>query len=72
MQDQQTVTVHGFRLYGSHIEDFKVANFKATREVIAALGGEPLLGTEQTVPRSELDRHGRYRRVATGWGELAD
>ena len=29
-----------------------------------------LEGTGEDVPLSELDAQGRYRRIATGWGEL--
>lgn len=70
MQDQQTVKVHGFRHLGEHTKIFEVAPFKATIEKIQALGGQPLLGTEQLVSVAELDQEGRYRRIATGWGAL--
>jgi hypothetical protein len=70
MQEQESVLVHAFRRVGKTLEDFEVAGFKATREQISALGGEPIPGTEQQVPRSELDERGNYRRIATGWGDL--
>jgi hypothetical protein len=56
MDQPETVTVFNFRIVDGG--EFAVAPFKATR------------GTEQVVDRDELDRHGRYRRIATGWGEL--
>ncbi len=46
---------------------------KATRSTIVDdFHGEVLEGTGEEVVPSALDRHGLYRRVATGWGELAD
>ena len=70
MQEQQGVLVQAFRRVGNTLENFEVAGFKATPEKIRALGGEPLPGTEQRVPQSELDEEGHYRRIATGWGGL--
>jgi len=71
MQDQGIVKVYAFRVYGSHVESPRLANFKATRETIQRLQGELVAGTEEDVARSELDGDGRYRRIATGWGELS-
>jgi hypothetical protein len=71
MDEDQTVLVHAFHFYGRTLEDIEVATFKATHEAILALGGEPLAGTAERVPRSEVDESGHYRRMATGWGELA-
>jgi hypothetical protein len=70
MQEQQSVLVQAFRRFGNHFENVEVASFKATPEKIKALGGEPIPGTEQRVPSSELDSDGHYRRIATGWGGL--
>ena len=39
--------------------------------VITARGKEALEATAEEVAPDALDAQGRYRRVATGWGELA-
>jgi hypothetical protein len=39
--------------------------------IVDVLKAEIVEGTGQEVLRSELDNEGRYRRIATGWGELA-
>lgn len=70
MQEVATVVVYGLQLYSANVEHREVAGFKATLDAIKALGGEPIEGTAQSVMRSKLDRQGRYRRIATGWGEL--
>jgi len=70
VQDEPTVTVYSFRVQGEHREDLRIAGFKATREAIRALKGDLLAGTGQQIRLAELDQQGRYRRVATGWGEL--
>lgn len=71
MQKQADVKVYGFRVYGSHVESPRVAGYKATREAILRMEGEVIAGTEEHVPPAELDTEGRYRRIATGWGELS-
>jgi hypothetical protein len=70
MPDQDVVKVYAFRVFGSHVESPRLANFKATRETIRRLEGDLVPGTEEVVARSELDDDGRYRRIATGWGGL--
>ncbi len=68
--DQQ-VTVFSFRTLDSGFESSAVSAFKATREAIAEVyQGDVIEGTGQRVSAEELDAQGRYRRVATGWGEL--
>jgi hypothetical protein len=53
-------------------ESTHFSNFKAARAVIVErYHGEVLEGTAETVETSSLDREGRYRRIATGWGELS-
>ncbi|CAN5299052.1 hypothetical protein BH11PSE9_BH11PSE9_15300 [soil metagenome] len=71
MTQPDTVVVFNFRtLEGGH-EFTHLLPFKATREAIESVfGGTVLEGTGQRVERAELDESGRYRRVATGWGEL--
>jgi hypothetical protein len=51
-------------------EDMRHSRYQATREAILRLGGKLIEGTEHWVPVDQLDELGRYRRVATGWGEL--
>ena len=48
-----------------------IATYKATRgTIVDRLKGTVLEGTGEEVPENELDPNGRYRRIATGWGEL--
>jgi hypothetical protein len=70
LHEQTTVIVYNFHLLSSHVERPELASFKATAEVIHALGGMPLPGTAQEVPADALDAQGRYRRLNTGWGAL--
>lgn len=71
MKQGRTVKVFNFRTYDPERQMLAVARFKAEREVIVSrFGGEVLEGTGHEVPCEEIDEQGRYRRVATGWGEL--
>lgn len=71
MQATQTVTVYSFRTFELDAEAYHVAPFKAPRELISdRFGGEVLEGTGVDVDAASLDKQGRYRRVATGWGAL--
>lgn len=66
-----SLLVFNFRLAEGHLENQRVATYKATLQHIQAVGGEPLAGSEESVAAPEIDAKGRYRRAATGWGELA-
>ncbi len=67
-----TVTVYSFQTFAEDAEGARIAPFKAQRDVIAErFGGQILEGTGVDVGAGELDAHGRYRRIATGWGELS-
>lgn len=67
-----TVTVYSFRMFDLNTESDHFSNFKAAREVIVErYRGQVLEGTAESVEVSALDGEGRYRRIATGWGELA-
>lgn len=69
--DQVTVFHFGVHETGSDIP--VVSSFKATRDTIVnTLKREVLEGTGEEVPRHALDSQGRFRRVATGWGELPE
>ncbi len=71
MEDRQTVIVYSFQIFDSEIGHLRHANCKASRETIASiLGAELLEGTDQEVPAGALDELGRYRRIASGWGEM--
>jgi hypothetical protein len=71
MTAQEITTVFSFQTYDSQTHGMVLAPFKAERGVIQKrYSGEVLEGTGQEVPRHALDNEGRYRRVATGWGEL--
>lgn len=68
---RESVEVYSFRIPEPTIELSRHAPFKATREAIERLfGGEVLEGTAERVDLDELDEQGRFRRVATGWGDL--
>ena len=72
MDESKLTEVHGFWTYDKGIEAPALAPFKATRESIATVWkGRVADGTEQWVDDSQLDDRGRYRRIPTGWGELA-
>ena len=67
----QVVTVYNFRIPEGRDRSAQVSTFKATRQAIMdVFGGDLLEGTDQVVGVDELDESGRYRRLATGWGEL--
>lgn len=70
MPGQAMVTVYGFHTRAGHVENPQVSLFKATPAAIQRLGGEIIEGTGEEVSREEVDGHGHYRRVATGWGAL--
>ena len=71
MDTADLVTVYNFWTFGNTAESRALSTSKAPRDVIVgALRAEVVPGTGQAVLRSELDRHGHYRRIATGWGEL--
>lgn len=66
-----TVTVYNFRTLELGIEMARMAGYKATRQQIASMHNAVLLeGTEEAVPIAELDEHGYFRRLPTGWGDL--
>ncbi len=72
MPESNPVKVFSFWTFDSNVETPTLAPFKATREAIATKWkGKVAEGTEQVVSEDELDRSGRYRRIASGWGELA-
>jgi hypothetical protein len=64
------VTVFAFEVFDLETRDYRLSRYKASRELIGKWGGRLLEGTGEKVDPGELDRHGRFRRVATGWGEL--
>ncbi|HSW04097.1 hypothetical protein [Aquabacterium sp.] len=70
MHDDATVKVFSFYTDGAHVENPTVSTFKATPAAIRKLGGSVIEATGEEVALSELDQHGRYRRLATGWGAL--
>lgn len=71
MDASNTVTVYTFRTYAGHAEIPVVAPYKAPMEVIRAIGGEVVSGTQEVVSADDLNEHGHYQRQATGWGDLA-
>jgi hypothetical protein len=72
MRHQDIVTVYSFLVQSFVPEATMHSSFKAQRDVIVdKYGGQVLEGTAEEVSLSELDSEGRFRRVATGWGELS-
>jgi len=72
MSEADTVTVYSFRVFELEPETQHVSRFKAPRHLIAErFRGKVLEGTGEEVETSALDAEGRYRRIATGWGELS-
>jgi flagellar biosynthesis/type III secretory pathway ATPase len=71
MHQAHKVTVYGFVDLTHGVEGAVVAPFKATRTAIdTRFIGRVLEGTAQQVDADELDEHGRWQRLPTGWGEL--
>jgi hypothetical protein len=69
--DSTEVTVYNYLTIDGSQGARHPAPFKAPRERIeTTLNGKVLEGTAESVPASQLDAQGRYRRRATGWGEL--
>lgn len=67
-----SVEVFNFWTIDHSVEAPRLAPFKATREAIQKTwNGRVAEGTAQWVEEAELDGSGRYRRIASGWGELA-
>ncbi|KNZ33711.1 MAG: hypothetical protein AD742_04590 [Methylibium sp. NZG] len=65
------VTVYNYLSFDGTQRSPFPAPYKAPRDRIeTALNGKVLEGTAETVLASQLDHEGRYRRRATGWGDL--
>lgn len=72
MSDSEAVKVYNFWTFERGAELPPLAPFKATRDSIEKVWkGRIADGTDQFVEAAELDKLGRYRRIASGWGELA-
>jgi hypothetical protein len=69
MNRLKTVTVYSFHTFEEGVERPRLADFKATREMVRTAGGRVAEGTAETVEATKLDESGRYRRRATGWCE---
>lgn len=71
MESSDVVTVFNFRKVESGSDLPLIAPYKATREAIVdRLKCVLLEGTGEEVATTLLDDQGRYRRIATGWGDL--
>jgi hypothetical protein len=71
MTSSEFVTVFNYSQYELGSDVPAVSTFKATREtIVTELRREVMEGTGEVVPTHALDNKGRFRRVATGWGEL--
>jgi hypothetical protein len=71
-RSKRTVVVYSFCLYDLDSRTMRQLPYKLPRPAIEATKGAELLeATAQEVALGALDAQGRYRRVATGWGELA-
>lgn len=73
MQVDQGVTVYRYWVTPPQGVHRSMSTDMATLDVIEReIGSAPLVGTAKVVPEAEVDRHGHYRRLATGWGEWVD
>jgi hypothetical protein len=71
MEVDKLVTVYGFSLFDADSGGQLPATFKAPRSVIEHdFHGVVMEGTAELVDAQALDDQGRFRRVATAWGEL--
>jgi hypothetical protein len=71
MKIADLVTVFQFSEFESGSDKPVVSTYKATRDTIVnALRCQVVEGTGEEVARVAIDSKGRFRRVATGWGEL--
>ena len=71
MDAEKQVKVYGFAVFDAQQGAMRPSRYKASRELIATrFNGEVLEGTAEFVDADALDENGRYRRVATAWGEL--
>jgi hypothetical protein len=71
MSAHNLVTVFNFSESRRSSDAPPLATYKATREtIVERLKGTVLEGTGEEVSEDELDAQGRYRRIASGWGEL--
>ncbi len=67
--DRDEVTVYNYLTFEAPYP----APYKAPRDHIeGVLRGRVLEGTGEQISRAQLDDKGRYRRIASGWGELLD
>ena len=73
MKTSDFVTVFNYSQFELGSDAPAVSSYKATREtIVTELKREVMEGTGEVVPLHALDGKGRYRRVATGWGELPE
>jgi hypothetical protein len=73
MEVDKLVTVYGFSLFDADAGEQLPASFKAPRSVIEHdFQGVVMEGTAELVDAQALDDQGRFRRVATAWGELTN
>lgn len=71
MSAQNLVTVFSFTEMRRSSDAPPLALYKATRAtIVGRLNGTVLEGTGEEVPEEDVDAQGRYRRIASGWGEL--
>jgi hypothetical protein len=71
MSESSPIKVFNFSTFDQGVEVPTLAPFKATREaILKTWNGKVAEGTAQLVDSSDLDESGRYRRIASGWGEL--
>ena len=72
MNTETLVTVYNYWIAEGHSLTANVSSAKATLDKIKhEFGSLPLLGTGQKIDAELLDRDGFYRRVPTGWMDLA-
>ena len=67
-----TQVVYAYEEFHPATASFRLARHKAPRHLIERIGARLIEGTGEEVAVGELDANGRFRRVATGWGELPE
>jgi len=71
MDVDKQVKVYGFAVFDLEAGAMRPSRYKAPRELIETrFNGEVLEGTSELVDSEALDEEGRYRRLATAWGQL--
>jgi hypothetical protein len=61
-QSSRLATVYGFKIWSATQGRYRISKYKAPRDILARYDVVLMEETEEVVPRSELDKRGRYLR----------